>query len=221
MAFDTELLKCAEKHNLAVRELPVVWSESSLESKSSSLPTALEMLSQLTLHACRHHELASSEADGALLPAEGRWAEALLHLGQDSELNALIAFCSRYYHLVESVELRKLGEALRSLLRALVNGALTEGELQALLESCDRVVRHLVRSRRVAFYLGRYPQTLEVLRGVMHRPRSLRPVLCFLLGSAAVARILPGTDPGVPPFYAFLHGQGAAPARRERLIDVY
>ncbi len=209
MAFDSELLAFLESHGFAISEVPIVWSESPLESQSTSLVTAFNMLQGLYQQSKK--TLLHSQ-DGSLghSTANMQLQKHLISLGKNSEFHYLTSFCMKYYRSLQPFYIRQFVDSLKTLLYALSRNELTEEEFQEFLQVFREVMQRLPEARAVQYILGRYPELMKIAHAVWLDYKLLGPVLCFLLGSEFVSQVWPQRLPlKVPSYYEFVHQEGA------------
>jgi len=210
MAFDSELLACLDRGELQVSEVPIVWFESPLESKSASIATAVDMLGGLCQQGRKRFASPSGDAldrmrhDRAL-------RNGLVSLGTSRELHLLVSFCVRYYRLVSPCYLKRFGDSVKTLLYALSRNQLAKQEFEEFVDGLQQILNRLPDSRVLSFAAERYPQLLTLAHAGWQDPALLAPMLCFLLGSAVVSPFWPADLPaGIPSLHQLLQQEAAS-----------
>ena len=204
MAFDTELLTRLHKSGKVVKEIPIVWFESPLESASASPDVMARMLGGVLQQTS---ELAASNTKANLNNnehfesfLEEPLKSALVVLGTDEELRMIVTLLRSCYKAIQPKWVEDVCRALRLIALAILRNELTADEIGKLIDVLSRAANIVLESRHLEFALHRFPRLQDIIQSAILDRELLRPLLCFFLGSQTVGKFFPG-ERGVVPSY--------------------
>jgi len=187
MSYDVEILKRAAMNSALIKESPIVWVDSSMESHSKDQIFSMFM-GLLSIYFNIYQKDISKQTDLQKV------AEALFNEPQFPKVREL-ALNSRWTYIVENLrslievlsvdELKKFLEAFKQVFNQLALGKIDEDELTLMLETFNSLVEELRKSHILQFLKKQFPQFSDVLE-LLHKNHSYHQVLLPLLFGTSV-----------------------------------